>query len=156
MAAVAGCVFWQWLRLLACMFSPDITNVIDMNPQQQARILVAINPRSFSNAELREQYPALLKAPSYLLLEYLQQNPLALLLYGMPSVNEPYGILRLKMMGKALLRSYKTSQLSTMSIICCLSLISPISRISVEFFIQQSPQEPLFQVFTIYFEVIMY
>jgi hypothetical protein len=81
------------------MFSPDITKVIGMNPQQKARTLVAINPRSFSNAELREQYPALLKAPSYLLLEYLQNNPMALLLYGMSSVNEPYGILRLKMMG---------------------------------------------------------
>jgi len=47
----------------------------------KTRTLVAINPRTFSNAELREQYPTLLKAPSYLLLEYLQNNPMALLLY---------------------------------------------------------------------------
>jgi len=98
MAAVAADCSLQWLRFLACMFSPDITKVIGMNPQQKAKTLVAINPRSFSNAELREQYPALLKAPSYLFIEYLQNNPMALLLYGMSSVNEPYGILRLKMM----------------------------------------------------------
>jgi hypothetical protein len=66
MAAVAADCNLQWLRLLACMFSPDITKVIGMNSQQKARTLVAINPRTFSNVELREQYPTLLKASSYL------------------------------------------------------------------------------------------
>ena len=98
-AAVAADCNLQWLRLLVRLFSPATAIVHDLDSEEQARILVAINPRSFSNAELRTYYPVLLKAPGYLLLEYLQHNPMVLHLYGVSSETDRYGILRLKLMG---------------------------------------------------------
>ena len=98
-AAVSADLNLQWLCLLVCLFSPSTAIVHDSQPLELARILVSINPRSFTNAELRTYYPVLLKCPGYLLLEYLQHNPMVLHLYGVSSETDHYGILRLKLMG---------------------------------------------------------
>lgn len=86
LAAVAADCNLQWLHLLTCLFLPATARVNDMHPQEQASALVAINPRSFSKDELREQYPTLLIAPGYLLLEYLQHTLMTSHLYGLSSL----------------------------------------------------------------------
>jgi hypothetical protein len=98
-AAVCADCNVQWLRLLVIVFSPVSAIVDDLDIKEQTRILVSINPRSFSNAELRLHYPDLIKAKGYLLLEFLQHNPMVLHLYGISSETEPCGILCLKLMG---------------------------------------------------------
>lgn len=54
----------------------------------------------------------MLKAPSYLLLEYLNHNDMALQLYGVSIGMEPYGILRLNMMGSLIAILQDEHQLS--------------------------------------------
>ena len=89
----------RWLTLLSALFLPDTIKTRDHSVNDRVRVLVAINPRSFSNEELRHQYPTIYKARGCLLLEYLNQNSAALLLYGQSTAGEAAGVLRLKLMG---------------------------------------------------------
>ena len=89
----------RWLMLLSAMFLPENINARVHSMNNRVRALVVINPRSFSNEELRHQYPTIYKAHSCLLLEYLNQNSVSLLLYGQSIAGEAAGVLRLKLMG---------------------------------------------------------
>ena len=89
----------RWLMLLSAVFLPDNISTRDYSVHDRVRALVIINPRLFSNEELRHQYPTIYKARSCLLLEYLNQNSASLLLYGLSSAGEAAGVLRLKLMG---------------------------------------------------------
>ena len=70
-----------------------------LNVAQQEKVLLTINPLLFTNNELREVYPTLLKGPADRLLEYLNSNPMAFSLYGPSVAAEIYGCLCLKLLG---------------------------------------------------------
>ena len=70
-----------------------------LNVAQQEKVLLTINPILFTNNELREIYPMLLKGPADRLLEYLNSNPMAVSLYGPSVAAEIYGCLCLKLLG---------------------------------------------------------
>ena len=70
-----------------------------LNTAQQETVLLTINPLRFSNNELREIYPMLLKGPADRLLDYLNNNPMTALLYGSSVVTETYCGLCLKLLG---------------------------------------------------------
>ena len=89
----------RWLTLLSALFLPDTIKMRDHSVNDRIRVLVVINPRSFSNEELRHQYPTIYKTRGCLLLEYLNQNSASLLLYGQSTAGEAAGVLRLKLMG---------------------------------------------------------
>jgi hypothetical protein len=89
----------RWLTLLSALFLPDTIETRDHSVNDRVRALVVINPRSFSNEELRHQYPTIYKARSCLLLEYLNHNDASLLLYGQSTAEEAAGVLRMKLMG---------------------------------------------------------
>lgn len=85
--------------LVTAVFLPGNISTRDHSLHDRVRALVVINPRSFSNEELRHQYPAICKAYSCLLLEYLNRNNASLMLYGQSTAAEEAGALRLKLMG---------------------------------------------------------
>ena len=89
----------RWLTLLSALFLPDTIQTRDHSIHDRIRALVVINPRSFSNEELRHQYPTIYKTHGCLLLEYLNHNSASLLLYGQSTADEAAGVLRLKLMG---------------------------------------------------------
>ena len=97
-AAIRADINNKWLQLLSTVFRPLIPMEI-LNTTQQEAVLLAINPLRFSNSELREIYPMLLKGPTERLLEYLNNNPMAALLYGSSVTTETYGGLCLKLLG---------------------------------------------------------
>ena len=88
----------KWLQLLSMVLCSLFPMEI-LNATLQETVLLTINPLRFSNNELREVYPMLLKGPADRLLEYLNNNPIAALLYGSSVVTETYGGLCLKLLG---------------------------------------------------------
>ena len=62
-------------------------------------VLVSVFPPSFTNDQLRRNYPTLLQQPGYLLREFLDNNNMARQIYGSSLLSDTYGMLRLKMMG---------------------------------------------------------
>jgi hypothetical protein len=117
------------LRLLVTLFSPVSAIVHDLDVKEQTRILVSINPRSFSNVELRLHYPDFIKAEGYLLLEFLQHNPMVIHLYGISSETEPYGILCLKLMGSLIAILQDSSVVANVDSVLSVTDIAYLSHI---------------------------
>jgi hypothetical protein len=87
-----------WARLLTKLMTTPESTCASWPASQLADFLFSLKPRVFDNAELRLQYPRLLKGPGALLREFLAHNVTALTLYGSPTDTDVYGILRLKLM----------------------------------------------------------
>ncbi len=87
-----------WLQLLSLVFRPLIP-ISPLDQAQQEAVLLAVHPLLFTNSELREVYPMLLKGSGERLLEYLNNNPMASLLYGRSFVTDSYGVLCAKLLG---------------------------------------------------------
>ncbi len=89
-AAIRADINELWLQLLSLVFRPLLPISLLTQAQQEA-VLLSINPLQFTNSELREIYPMLIKGPAERLLEYLNNNPMANLLYGRSMVTDNYG-----------------------------------------------------------------
>ena len=97
-AAIRADINDRWLQLLS-MVLRTLFPIEILNATQQEKVLLTINPLLFTNNELREIYPMLLKGPADRLLEYLNSNPMAASLYGPSVAAETYGCLCLKLLG---------------------------------------------------------
>ena len=80
-----------WLQLLSAVFR-TLLPIRQLNQTEQVKVLLSVNSLLFTNTML-------LKGPADRLLGYLNNNPMAALLYGQSVVTEIYGVLCLKLLG---------------------------------------------------------
>ena len=97
-AAIRADINDLWLQLLSLVFRP-LLPIRQLTQVQQEAVLLTINPLLFTNSELRQIYPMLIKGSAERLLEYLNNNPMAGLLYGRSMVTDTYGGLCIKLLG---------------------------------------------------------
>ncbi len=97
-AAIRADINDLWLQLLSLVFRP-LLPISQLTQVQQEAVLLAINPLLFTNSELRQIYPMLIKGSAERLLEYLNNNPMAGLLYGRSMATDTYGGLCVKLLG---------------------------------------------------------
>ena len=91
-AAIKADINHRWLQLLSILFRP-LLPIRQFSQAEQIQVLLSVNPLLFTNNKLREIYPTLLKGSADRLFEYLNNNPMGILLYGQSSATEIYGVL---------------------------------------------------------------